>query len=413
MANRTVYIVTAQRGGFTSLLAMMYLGIFASLALGFYAATNTNSIVAHNENHAALALAAAESGADFMRYQLASMHLPYGTTPANLLANTANTLGDALDGTANMAGNTVSLYNGSIHIPSTSGWITIDGNTKARFRATITQETGSPRLIVTVRGSTATTTVTRAVRLQFKPTARSQALVGINSIAMSGSAFTDSYNSTLGAYNVATAGRNGSIGSNGDITLSNTARVKGDARPGPGKTVTLNDAATVTGSRFPLAAPVSYPSVILPAGIVDLGDISHSSGTHNVPGGTYLIRNLSLSGTAVINWQGPVTLYIRNSYSVTGSVVINTYQNNPKNRVINFLPTCTTATWNGTNTCVGDLYAPDTNFTVAGSVQKFGRIIAKSINNSSSGGMHADDALPQPGGMGSYEADFATYEEIK
>src|SRR5687767_10974694 len=140
MANRTVYIVTANRGGFTSLLAMMYLGIFASLALGFYAATNTNSIVAHNENHAALALAAAESGADFMRYQLAGMHLPYGTTPANLLTNTADTLADALDGTPNMAGNTVSLYNGAIHIPSTSGWITIDGNTRARFRATITQE---------------------------------------------------------------------------------------------------------------------------------------------------------------------------------------------------------------------------------------------------------------------------------
>ena len=89
------------------------------------------------------------------------------------------------------------------------------------------------------------------------------------------------------------------------------------------------------------------------------------------------------------------------------------YQNNPKNRVINFLPTCTTAAWSGTNTCVGDLYAPDTNFTVSGSVHKFGRIIAKTINNSSSGGMHADDALPQPGGMDSYQADFSTYEEIQ
>jgi len=81
--------------------------------------------------------------------------------------------------------------------------------------------------------------------------------------------------------------------------------------------------------------------------------------------------------------------------------------------VLYFLPTCAVATWSGTNTCVGDLYAPDTNFTVSGSVQKFGRIIAKSITNSSTGGMHADDALPQPGGMSSYAPDTNTYEEIQ
>src|SRR5688572_10596626 len=108
MTNLPVYIMTAQRRGFASVLAMVFLGIFATLAVGFYATSNTQAIVGHNERDMALALSAAESGADFIRYHLATMHLPYGTTQSNLLVNTANTLGDALDCTPNMNGSIVS-----------------------------------------------------------------------------------------------------------------------------------------------------------------------------------------------------------------------------------------------------------------------------------------------------------------
>jgi hypothetical protein len=124
----------------------------------------------------------------------------------------------------------------------------------------------------------------------------------------------------------------------------------------------------------------------MPASYTDLGDVNLSMGTFSLPGGTYLIHNLSLSGTVNFTWDGPVTLYIENSYNVSGSAAINTYQNIPANRTLYFLPTCTSATWNGTNICVGTLYAPDTDFTISGSVEMFGRIVAKSINNTSSGG---------------------------
>jgi hypothetical protein len=413
MRHTTVYIVTARRSGVAALLAMLYLAIFATMAVGFYAATNTNAIVARSENDAAYALAAAESGSDFMRYQMMNLTMPYGTTATNLLSNTTLVLGNELNGTPNMGSNTLTLAGGAINIPSATGWINLEPKGNSRFRATVTQKPGTNILIVTVRGGSAKITITRALRMEYKPTFRSHVLIGLNSITMSGSAYTDSYNSSNGAYSPATAGKNGNIASDGNITLSNTAKVNGDARPGPTKTVTLNDSASVTGLKLPMSTAIVYPSVALPAGITNLGDVNNSSGVQNLPGGTYLIRNLSLSGNAVVNWQGPVTLYIQSSYSVKDNVVINTFQNKPANRMIYFLPTCTTATWTGNNACVGDLYAPDTNFTVSGNVQKFGRIIAKSINNSSTGGMHADDALPQPGGMSSYAPDSATYEEVK
>jgi len=97
---------------------------------------------------------------------------------------------------------------------------------------------------------------------------------------------------------------------------------------------------------------------------------------------------------------------------VSGDVTISTYQNLPVNRQIFFLPTCKTASWTGTNVCVGDLYAPDTDFTVSGSVEKFGRIVAKSITNSSSGGMHYDESLPAPNGMICYTPVANSYLEV-
>jgi hypothetical protein len=223
-------------------------------------------------------------------------------------------------------------------------------------------------------------------------------LIGLNGITMSGGAYTDSYNSSKGAYAAGSANKNGSIASNGNIAMSNTSRVNGDVRPGIGKTATISSPASATGLVAPLGAKMSYPSVTLPSSYTDLGDVNMSSGSVSVPGGTYLIHNLTLSGTANVDWQGPVTLYIQNSYTISGGATISSYNNLPANRILNFLPTCTTASWGGSHVCVGELYAPDTDFTINGTAQLMGRVTAKSINISSSGGMHYDEALNPPGG---------------
>jgi hypothetical protein len=145
----------------------------------------------------------------------------------------------------------------------------------------------------------------------------------------------------------------------------------------------------------------------------DLGDVTQSSGTQTIAGGTYVINKLTLSGTAKIVWTGPVKLYIKTGYSVTGNVVIQTYNNLPINRQLYFLPTCASATWGGTNDSVGELYAPNTDFVIKDSVEMMGRVIAKSITNSSSGGMHYDESLPAPNGMISYSPVLSSYLEMQ
>lgn len=222
-------------------------------------------------------------------------------------------------------------------------------------------------------------------------------IIGLNSISMSLAAYTDSYNSSVSSYSTTSHNHKGSIASNGNITLSGTVKVDGDARCGVGCSTTLLNTATVTGLNAPMGAVMSYPSVTLPSTYTDLGDVNMSSGTVSIGGGTYLIRNLVLSGTSHVIWTGPTILYISASYNVSGSAQIDTYLNIPSNRKLYFLPTCSTATWTGTNDCVGELYAPDTDFTISGGVELFGRVLARTIINSSSGGMHYDEALAPPG----------------
>jgi len=69
-----------RRRAITSMLAMLYLVLFAVLAVGFYASTGTNAQVSMNEQRRYRALGAAESGMDFMRYQLFQVAIPPTTT---------------------------------------------------------------------------------------------------------------------------------------------------------------------------------------------------------------------------------------------------------------------------------------------------------------------------------------------
>jgi Flp pilus assembly protein TadG len=226
-------------------------------------------------------------------------------------------------------------------------------------------------------------------------------IVGINSLTMKEFAYTDSYNSGKGAYAAGSAGKLGSIASNGHIKLYDSVKVNGDARSGKKMKPEKFGSAVVTGLAAPLADDLKFPSVTLPASYITIDESHMSSGTVHLPGGTYLIGDLDHSGTAHIIWDGPVKLYLRDSYKISGNAKIDTYQNNPANRQMFFLPSLKTATWTGAHSCVGDMYAPDTDFTISGTSHLYGRIVAKSITVSGNGGLHYDEALPPIGITGS------------
>lgn len=92
------------RRGFAAVLAMIYLTLMASLAVGFYATVNTAVRVAHNEREIARAVAGAESMMQFVRYHMAQLNI--SRADQNSTTATYNAVWDqlsgSLSGTANM-----------------------------------------------------------------------------------------------------------------------------------------------------------------------------------------------------------------------------------------------------------------------------------------------------------------------
>src|SRR5689334_24201031 len=76
----------SHRKGVASVLAMLYMVLFATLAVGFAEATVMNAQISRNQRNLEQSRVSADAGLSFARYYLGSMTLPMGTTSANLLA---------------------------------------------------------------------------------------------------------------------------------------------------------------------------------------------------------------------------------------------------------------------------------------------------------------------------------------
>jgi len=126
----------ARRRGITSLLAMLYMVLFAALAIGFYAQTNMSSQVSGNERNANEALVAAECGLQFIRYELSRVTLPPTLTDDQVFEELQMDLAGLLNGSGNFEnGDTVGDI---IYDPSglKAPYFTIPSNATHYIRAT-------------------------------------------------------------------------------------------------------------------------------------------------------------------------------------------------------------------------------------------------------------------------------------
>lgn len=161
------------RRGVTALIAMMYLVLISSLALGFYAMTTTSSQLANNDERIAKAYMAADSGMDFMRRQLAKVRVPPLTAPANSINAYYPNLQAMLNGTGNLGGGSISRTGNTIYVPAT-GAIKLDSAGNSSFRATITDWAGE--IVVKVEGIYGTTSVARTITMDFTRQTRTSSI---------------------------------------------------------------------------------------------------------------------------------------------------------------------------------------------------------------------------------------------
>ncbi len=153
----------SKQKGTALIIAMMFIALVAVLSTSLVMSANVNLATADNSGKVFDARLAAESGVEFITYQLRSVELTTGATIASVLDALATELATELDGTANVGAQTVSYDDTTLTIP------TITLSSGGSFNATIVVE-GWNTLLVTVTGQVVTSngTISRTIEMEAK-----------------------------------------------------------------------------------------------------------------------------------------------------------------------------------------------------------------------------------------------------
>ncbi|HLQ38415.1 MAG TPA: hypothetical protein VK348_11475, partial [Planctomycetota bacterium] len=161
--------------------------------------------------------------------------------------------------------------------------------------------------------------VTRSITVNILQTATAAGFVGLSSITMSGGLI-DTYDASLGTYasqvSGTHAGSDAKLKSNGNITLTGSAKVYGDATPGVAGTV--SGAAGVTGSTAPESTVMTVPPVVYAPPIASMGAFS---ATKVFAPGTYRYSTFTVPGGKIATFTGNVVLYVDGNFTISGSGV--------------------------------------------------------------------------------------------
>ena len=160
-------LTNPRRRGVSALLAMLFLVIFSTLSIGFYASTTMTVQVSANDERTARAQLAAETGMDFVRRHLAVVRVSPSGTPDEVLGNLAGALQTRLNGTGNLGAAAVAFDGRTITIPA------VDLGDGSRFDCTlelVDPAGAAADVVATVNGTVPgpTCTAARTVSMHFR-----------------------------------------------------------------------------------------------------------------------------------------------------------------------------------------------------------------------------------------------------
>lgn len=266
--------------------------------------------------------------------------------------------------------------------------------------------------------------VERRVRVLLKrgsQTLFDQALFGHANLRVTGSVYTDSYDSRLGPYGPSNRGAEGDVATNGAatgaVTLIGSVTVNGEAGTGPNGTVSIGSGCRVNGQTSSDIAEF-LPDPVVPSPLVSLsttgpmcvsgnnsrsigpGDYKYTeldlsgSGQLVIRGPTrlYVLGNQRTSGSSRISVQGRVEVYAGGDVDVSGRGVENT-SGLPTDFFLFGTATCTDVRLSGSSVFYGAVYAPHATLTCTGNSDFYGGISAGSCVATGNVGIHYDRAL--------------------
>src|SRR2546428_265475 len=164
--HRQPLVRRATRRGVASVLAMLYLVIFSTLALGFYSATTLATQIAANNRRTMEAQVAAESGLQFVRYQLSRVKVDASVPTNKVFEEVYHQLANNLNGKPNLGGAEVGYDGTSIAIPGGGTYIDVTPDGGTGFAALIIPD--GERLVTKLVGRSGRGAARRAVQLDFE-----------------------------------------------------------------------------------------------------------------------------------------------------------------------------------------------------------------------------------------------------
>ncbi len=274
------------------------------------------------------------------------------------------------------------------------------------------------------------------------------AAFGGTSLDMSGVTLCDSYDSDNGSYASQVsgdhAGENGTVASNGDISVGSNAYVWGDATPGPDGSVT--GAENISGLTTPADEATEIdPYIYTPVG----SSLGILNSTTTLSSGTYRYSSIKLTGGKTLtlgeNAGDEVTLYIDGIINVGGGSTIQIYYHDdgdPQtddsakvvihhgsdkitfggNGVVNdsgipanfilYSATTSEVKCSGTSAFFGAVYAPNAPIKLTGTSEFFGSAVGASVTVSGTFDLHYDEALARLDSFTSEEYYQQSWREL-
>ena len=307
------------RRGSTSLMAMLFLILFAALAIGFFGTVTMSVQVAANEQRTARALLATDSGMQVIKYHLATLGVPPGTPTTALFGKVYERLGVKLNNFPNMpaGGRTIELDETGtlIRIPrGTTNWIKLDNDGSA-FRAEVRKLAAGEKIEVRVYGRYGTTASDgngRAVKLEYanfpNPAAifnygvASESAISMNgNVTIRGTLGNEHMGSVLSAHTLTTTPL---TMTGGPLISGHVSFVRLDAVPSISSQATIANLSPgeegfedvihkgVPRPEFPLVDTSQFEQFVPPAGISSPRTITTSN-----PSGTYF-KNIRIKANA-------------------------------------------------------------------------------------------------------------------
>jgi hypothetical protein len=261
------------------------------------------------------------------------------------------------------------------------------------------------------------------------------AAFGDEDLHMDSNARTDSYDSSVGSYDLqkvngagsnAYANAEGDVGSNGNISMDSNIGVYGDANPGPSGTVT-GDLDNIMGNTTPMSSTVTFPPISVPS--VSVLSSFPSNASVNLPSGSYKYTNLTLgtgrqltvTGPATIvctNFRmrsnsnilvnanaGPVKFYVIDDFILNSNTTVRSNDYQPSDIEFNLISDNILdpgidvnfdedlVDFDSGSQIYGTIYAPNAEITIDSNFELFGAMIARRVDLNSNCRIHYDETL--------------------